>query len=211
MEALGRRPPRDIDFITYSTHERSLESLLGRRGYQLHPSVKHSREWGVKRLIYTHPDSGAKVDVFMDQLVMAHTIDFAGRLESETFTVSLADLLLTKLQIYRITSNDLIDLMVLLAEADFGSGLDQIDLGRVCAILGDDWGFTHGAGLNLDRLDDEVRASTALDRDIAARVLARTAHLREAIEKQPKSLRWRLRARIGSRAPWYEHVDDVED
>ena len=211
MSALGRRPPQDIDFVTYSVHEGALGSLLARRGYELHPSLRHSREWGVKRLIYTHPDSGAKVDLFLDQLVMAHTVDFTGRLGSETFTVSLADLLLSKLQIYRITRNDLIDLVVLLGEADFGSGPDDIDLQRVRGVLGEDWGFAHGALLNLDRLVEEIQGPLELEADLAARVVEQAGRLRDEIEQSPKSLRWRLRARVGTRAPWYEHVDDVQD
>ena len=210
MPALGRREPRDIDLVTYASHERSLHELLIQRGYLLHPSVSHSREWGVNRLIYTHQSHDGKVDVFLDELVMAHTIDFVGRLESETVTVSLADLLLSKLQIYRITSNDLIDLTVLLAEVDVGSAPMDIDAGRVRAILGADWGFAHGATLNLERLTEFVGSTPALDSTIRARVQARANRLLSEIESAPKSVRWRLRSRIGERAPWYEHVDDVD-
>lgn len=210
MPALGRREPRDIDLVTYASHERSLHELLSRRGYLLHPSVSHSREWGVNRLIYTHQSHDGKVDVFLDQLVMAHKIDFTGRLDGESVTVSLADLLLSKLQIYRITSNDLIDLTVLLAEVDVGSGPGDIDLGRVREVLGADWGFAHGAELNLARLIEVAESTPALDSTIAARVQARANRLLGEIESAPKSLRWRLRSRIGERAPWYEHVDDVD-
>lgn len=210
MPALGRRDPRDIDLVTYARHEQSLHELLERRGYLLHPSVSHSREWGVKRLIYTHQSHDAKVDVFLDQLVMAHTIDFIGRLDGERVTVSLADLLLSKLQIYRITSNDLIDLMVLLAEVDVGWGPGDIDLGRVREVLGADWGFSHGAELNLARLIEVAGSMPALDPTIAGRVQARAQRLLGEIDSAPKSLRWRLRSRIGERAPWYEHVDDVD-
>lgn len=210
MPALGRREPRDIDLVTYSRHEHALHELLDRRGYLLHPSVSHSREWGVKRLIYTHQAHDGKVDVFLDQLVMAHTIDFSGRLDTDSVTVSLADLLLSKLQIYRITSNDLIDLTVLLAEVDLGSGSGDIDPHRVREVLGSDWGFAHGAELNLAQLIEFAGTTPALDPTIAARVQARANTLLGEIDAAPKSLRWRLRSRIGERAPWYEHVDDVD-
>lgn len=210
LAVLGRRPPRDIDFMAYSRDERSIDALVTGRGYIVHPSVSHSREWGVKRIIYTHPEHDGKVDVFLDQLVMAHTIDFAGRLEHEPVTVSLADLLLSKLQIYRMTANDLIDLTVLLAEADLGEGPDQIGLDRVRSVLGDDWGFAYGAKLNLARLLDEVNSYEALDPAIASRVRAQGTRLIEEIDAAPKSRRWRLRARLGTRAAWFEHVDDVD-
>lgn len=210
LSELGRRPPRDIDFVAYSRDERSLNALLAQRGYLLHPSVSHSREWGVKRLIYTHADHDGKVDVFLDQLVMAHTIDFTGRLEHEPVTVSLADLLLSKLQIYRITDNDFIDLTVLLAEAELGSAPNQIGLDRVRGVLGDDWGFTYGAKRNLAQLTEVVVGNASLEPNIAAHVQARASRLIEEIDAAPKSMRWRLRARIGTRAPWHEHVDDVD-
>lgn len=210
MTALGRRPPRDIDVIAYSNEEKRIAALLVELGYAPHPSVSHSREWGVKRLIYTHPANAFKVDVFLDELVMAHTIGFVGRLEREPHTVSLADLLLTKLQIYRITENDLIDLVVLLAEHDLGSGSSGIDVARVGVVLGADWGFYHGALLNLDRLEEAVGGFDALPTATCDRVRDRVARLRGTIESAPKSARWRLRARIGTRAPWYEHVDEIE-
>jgi hypothetical protein len=210
MAELGRRPPRDIDFIAYARDEHAIHQLLTHRGYVLHPSVSHSREWGVNRLIYTHPENGAKVDIFLDKLVMAHTIDFADCLEREPKTVSLADLLLSKLQIYRITANDLIDLTVLLAEVDVGVAPDQIAVERVKSVLGDDWGFTYGAKLNLARLIEEVQAGGTLDHELAARVEARAKRLIEEIDATPKSRRWRMRARLGTRVAWYEHVDDVD-
>ena len=210
LTLLGRRPPRDIDLIAYSTEEKKIAGLLAERGYESHPSVSHSREWGVKRLIYTHPAQGFKVDVFLDELVMAHTIGFAGRLELEPYTVPLADLLLSKLQIYRITENDLIDLVVLFAEHDLGPAPAGIDAARVASVLGADWGFFHGASQNLDGLDDAIARFDVLPTATSERVRDRVARLRVALKEAPKTSRWRLRARIGTRAPWYEHVDDVE-
>jgi hypothetical protein len=210
LAQLGRRPPRDIDFVGYARDERALDRLLAERGYVLHPSVSHSREWGVKRLIYTHPEHAGKVDVFLDQLVMAHTIDFSGLLEREPVTVSLADLLLSKVQIYRITDNDLIDLAVLLAEHDLGRAPEEIGLDRVTKVLGSDWGFTYGARLNLAKLADALETMIALEPRVADRVRARVRGLEAAIEAAPKTTMWRLRARVGTRTSWYEHVDDVE-
>ena len=34
-------------------------------GYQADPKIKHMHEWGVKRLIFDHPGTGIKIDVFM--------------------------------------------------------------------------------------------------------------------------------------------------
>lgn len=208
-EILGRRVPRDIDFVGYSAQSEPIERLFESRGYVLHPAVRHSREWGVKRLIYTD-SAGHKVDVFLDDLVMAHTITFAGRLEGDQRTVCLADLLLSKLQIHRITENDLIDLVVLLGAAGFGPGEDQIDLAYIVGIMAADWGFHRTTLANLAKLDEALERYTALSPDVAASVRARARQLAEAIEAVPKTTRWRLRARIGTRVPWYEDVEEVD-
>jgi hypothetical protein len=55
------------------------------------------------------------------------------------------------------------------------------------------------------RLDGE-----AFSDDDRARVESRLSAVREAIEHEPKSLRWRLRARVGTRVPWRREVEERE-
>ena len=209
MAPLGRRDPQDIDFVGYQRESKQLELLFASRGYSLHPSISHSREFGLKRLIYMDP-AGHKVDIFLDALVMAHTIDFTERLVRNEHTVSLADLLLSKLQVHRITHNDLVDLVVLLAEHDLGQGPGQIELEYVVRILSADWGFQYSAISNLATVSDLVQHATALPPSVSTRVLTAANQLRDAVERAPKTTRWRLRARVGTRVPWYEHVDEVD-
>lgn len=208
LDALGRRPARDIDLVGYARDERAIETLFRARGYALHPAVKHSREFGILRLIFVRPDQGLKVDVFLDRLIMAHTIDLAGRLELDAVTVPLADLLLSKLQIHEITENDLLDGAALFAEHELGPG--GIDTARICAVLGDDWGFYHSVLLNLEKLEAALDRWVPVPEGLADRVRGRITQLRDAIESAPKSRRWRLRARIGERIRWYEEVEEVE-
>jgi len=218
MPALGRRPFYDIDFWGRDKEHQRLEEFFSGQGYQLDPAARGLREWGIKRQIYAHPETGIKVDVFLDKLVMAHTIDFAGRLGTEGPCVALADLVLSKLQIHEITSNDLIDLAVLFGEHAVGeqgtggqgpAGEDEmIDLARLRKLLCDDWGFWYTATGNLDRLI-EIAGTVPLPEDVRQRVLARAAQLRRDLAESPKSRRWRLRAKVGTRKRWYETVEDV--
>jgi hypothetical protein len=208
LDALGRPRARDIDLVGYARDERTIEELFRARGYALHPAVKHSREFGILRLIFMRPDADLKVDVFLDRLIMSHTIDLAGRLELDVTTVPLADLLLSKLQIHEITENDLLDGAALLAEHELGSG--GIDLDRICAVLANDWGFYHSVMLNLEKLEAALERWAPVPEEMTGRVRGRTRELRDAIESAPKSRRWRLRARIGERIRWYEEVEEVE-
>lgn len=209
MATLGRREAQDIDLVAYGRDERVIERLFQGRGYRLHPGVRHSREFGIQRLIYLHPAGPLKVDVFLDRLIMAHTIEFAGRLELDSPTVTLADLLLSKLQIHEVTENDLIDTAAMLAEHPL-AGSEGIDLARLTGILGNDWGFCHSALLNLEKLEAGLGRWGGLPADVADRVRGQVTLLRDAIEREPKSTRWRLRARIGERVRWYEQVEEVD-
>jgi hypothetical protein len=211
LDALDRRQFRDIDFWSYSGQQADLKRLLETEGYVADPEMKHVQEWGVKRLIYDHPSSGIHVDVFMDELVMSHTIGFGGRLELDTPTVSLADLMLSKLQIHEITENDLIDMTVLVAEHDLGPGdPERIDLDRVVAPLSSDWGFYHTTELNIEKCREALDRFEALPRDLADAVRSRFGVMRDRIEAAPKSMRWKLRARVGTRSQWYETVENVD-
>lgn len=209
MDELGRRQPLDIDLVAYGRQEAVVEAIFAEDGYAIDPAVRHSREWGIKRLIFQHPAEGTKVDVFLDELVMAHTIDFAGRLELEAPTVPLADLLLSKLQIHEVTENDLIDLAVLLAEHEPSPG-GALDLDRVVGVLSNDWGFQHSAEANLRKLDQALGRWPALPASVADVVRSRTAQLLEALAVSPKTRRWRLRAKVGERVRWYEEVGEVD-
>lgn len=209
LDALGRRRFRDIDFWGYAKEQKQIEQLLEQDGYQADPTIKQMHEWGVKRLIYEHPETHIKIDVFMDELVMAHTIHFKGRLDLDFPTIGLADLLLSKLQIHQITDNDLIDTIVLLAEHEAGSGdRERIDIGYLLDVLRSDWGFTYTVLDNLNKCLDAL-ARYEVPPEVAEVVRTRVSATAEQIVSAPKTTRWKLRARVGTRSKWYEDVDDV--
>jgi len=211
LDALGRRQFRDIDFWSYAKQQKDLERLFEADGYRADPQMKHAQEWGVKRLIYDHPQTRIHVDVFMDELVMAHAIDFKGRLELDSPTVSLADLVLSKLQIHEITENDLIDITVLLAEHDVGPGdRERVDLDRIAGLMRTDWGFYFTAMANIEKSDTALERYRALPSELVSTVRERLRAMRDRIEAEPKSRKWKLRARVGTRAQWYETVETVD-
>jgi len=211
LDQMGRRRFRDIDFWAYSKEQRQLEKLFEGDGYVADPTIKRAQEWGVKRLLYLQPDTKVKIDVFMDELVMAHTIDFKGRLDLDYPTIGLTDLLLSKLQIHAITENDLIDMIVLFAEHDLGSSdRELIDAGHIVDIMRGDWGFCYTTLENLTKSEQAVDRYPSLPPDVAQTSRSRMRALREKVDSAKKSTRWKLRARVGTRARWYEEVDDVD-
>jgi hypothetical protein len=208
--ALNREPPQDLDFFAYGKQQRELGRMFADLGYQADPSVAYSQEYGIDRLIYRGHLSAAKIDVFLDALRMSHTIEFKGRLDHDGPTAQAADLLLAKLQIHELTEKDIKDAAALLASHRLGDGsAGSIESRRITGLMGRDWGLCHTALTNLATIET-VLARRDPAGGIAAAATARLQELRERIEQAPKSVRWRTRARVGTRLRWYEEVGDAE-
>lgn len=210
LDALNRRPYRDLDFMGYSSQANSIQRTFAGLGYEIDPEILRSQEYGIKRLIFTLPRSELTIDVFLDDLVMAHRIPFRDRLELDSPTVSVVDLLLSKLQIARITVDDLKDLLVLLAAHEFGdTDRDRIDLAHLLQRMRRDWGFYTTASRNLELLSELLDSFELVPESVRSVVNERIETLVREMAGAPKSLGWRLRARVGTRLQWYEDVDEV--
>ncbi len=210
IDLLQRVPTHDIDFIGYSSEQVNTDSMFKDLGYEPDPSVAFSQEYGIQRLIYHNRPQGIMAEVFQDQLRMAHTLNFLGRLELDSPTLSLVDLLLSKLQIQKITEKDIKDMIALLSEHGLGGGdREQIDSKYLVKLTSEDWGLYHTAKGNLNIVKDWVDQMQVLDASLRQAVKAKLEQVLNLMEAEPKSLRWKLRAKIGTRMRWYEEVDDV--
>jgi len=175
-----------------------------------------NRLHGATRLFYGAPDGRWSVDVIVDQLVMSHRLDLRMRLGGPGPTLPLADLLLTKLQVWEITRKDLGDALCVLADhplsddatpAAIAGSVDAIGLDRVRRVLASDWGFCHTVEGNLGKVRD-LAAEQPLPNtlfDPATQVEG----LRQVIDYAPKSVAWRARARVGEKVRWYETPEEV--
>ena len=141
---------------------------------------------------------------------MSHKLDLRGRLDGPAPTITLADLLLTKLQVWEINRKDLGDTLCLLADhalSEDDADAEGISLPRVRSVLGKDWGFCHTVERNTQKVaalwSQEPLPGAA--HDVAAQVAA----VQQAIEDAPKSRAWRLRSRVGERVRWYETPEEV--
>ena len=156
-----------------------------------------------------HPDD--HIDVYLDTFRMDHDIALARRLEIEPYTVSVSDLLLSKLQIFRLEEKDLRDIVTLLGDVEAGEEdepglINGRYIGELCA---DDWGLFYDVATNLARVDEGAGAFDLSDAQVA-HVHSGVVWLIAAIDAAPKSLRWRLRARVGTRKSWHNALDDQE-
>ena len=135
--------------------------------------------------------------------------DYRGRLEIHPYCVSMADLLMQKLQIAEINDKDLKDAILLLlaapvAETEQGA----INARYVARLLADDWGFYYTATTNLRKIEAATANVAALGDGLRAAIAAKAGQLVQAIENEPKSGKWKKRGKVGTKEPWYNEVSD---
>jgi len=212
LDLLERVPTQDIDFMGYSDEQAQSNRMFTSLGYEIDPSVAYSLEYGVQRLIYHQREEQIMAEIFLDQLRMSHTLDFRGRLELDYPTISLVDLLLSKLQIQKITEKDIKDLIALLVEHELGTdGREVVDVSYLRKVFSDDWGFYYTAITNLNALQQWVGRYEVIDTSTRHNIKIKVDELIRHIEAEPKSLHWKLRAAIGTRIRWYDEVGNVYD
>jgi hypothetical protein len=208
----ARRPPlarryNDIDIVTRSGSTAAVTAFFAGQGYE--PNRMFNALHGAQRLMYADPARERVVDVLVDQFAMCHRLDLRDRLALDARTLPLADLLLTKLQVVELNEKDLKDLLALLADHDLGGEeAGAIGTARILAVTGDDWGFEHTIRRTLTRVRDAT-AAYDLDAAMAETICSRIDHLIEILDRAPRSLRWRMRARLGERIRWYELPEEV--
>jgi hypothetical protein len=197
----------DIDFVTYKRMAPDkLELYFRKMGFK---SPVHYVWHADTRQMFDN-DAGLHVDVFRGDVQFCHTISFEGRLEQDFPTIPLAEMLLEKLQIVRITEKDMKDIAVLFVEHDVGaSDKETINAKRIAGVMADDWGFYYTATKNLEKFKLESLQALDLNENEVSIIGERIEKILAAVELEPKSTRWKLRARVGTRKKWYNDVDEV--
>ncbi len=149
------------------------------------------------------------IDVFLDAMRMDHAIDFRDRLEINTYAIDPADLFLSKLQIVNLNEKDVHDTITLVKDVyvDFQPHPGVLDLHHVAQVCGADWGLYIDVMNNIDTVIEHVGDYDLGPRD-AARVRRTLELAQDMMTEQSKTLRWRLRSRIGKRMRWYAEVEE---
>jgi len=199
----------DIDVMGYGDDRDKLEPFFKSQGFNPEPRVRRTPAIWAYRHMYMEPKGQFHVDVFFDTLEMSHTIDFRKRLEVDYPTISLADLLLEKMQIHHINEKDIKDTIVLIRGHMMASGdKDTINEEYIAKLLSDDWGFYHTVMLNLNKtkaLMDGYEISATDKNDVVKKI----DELISKIDAQPKTTRFKWRAKIGEKKKWYNDVDET--
>lgn len=208
LQASLGREFTDIDFASYRKFTNKIIEFLVACGYEEDRQV--TQLYGASRLVFHDVQNNRHIDVFFDELRFSHTINLKGRLEKDRVTIPLAELFLEKMQIAKICEKDLIDTIMLLREFDFGeTDENHINKKILLGILSKDWGFWKTVTDNLLTLKEYTGKYPQLkveDRDI---VKSRIDAILQAIDETPKSLKWKMRSKVGTKVKWYEEVDEL--
>lgn len=190
------RPYKDVDVVGLRRERTAIASLFEELGYR--PREEFNLLAGHARLLFWDDANDRQLDVLLDRFEMCHALDLSTRLDAHAVTLDPADLLLTKLQVRETNERDVKDALALIVDA-----APAVD--RVADVLCSDWGWWRTVSEVLERV---VAGATTLDPAGEARVRAWAERLDAELDRRPKGVQWRLRARIGDRVRWYEEPEE---
>ena len=115
------------------------------------------------------------------------------------------------MQIVKINEKDIKDTIVLLLEHEIGdSDGETINSKYIAKLLSKDWGFYYTVTTNLNKVRSFLDRYEVLTSEQKSNASDKIDKLLEAVEKEPKSLGWKLRAKVGPAKKWYTEVEEVE-
>ena len=196
----------DLDFFGRGKQGREIRKLFLDLGYE--PNQRFNALHGASRLIFEDAKNERVVDLFLDVFRMCHTLHFGDRLTLDDNTITISDLLLTKLQVVEINEKDIRDLIAILKDHDAvdhtASGdKEVIDAGYVSSLCADDWGLSKTISLTLRKLPTFLQ-KYELEPEAKGILETRINKLLHAIATVPKSFKWKLRDKVGEKKRWYD-------
>lgn len=202
QDARFQRPYADLDFVTLSQWNGKVKALFVRAGYEGNKSFNALH--GYQRLLFYDEQHQRKIDIFIDRMHMCHTLDFRHRLSIEKDTLSVSDLLMTKLQIVALTEKDMLDTTALFNDHAVVNDESGINATYISGLVGQDWGLYRTFEINLKRMQGFV-----VEHAFPPRISERIQALQAAMENCPKTARWKMRAIVGERMRWYEEPEET--
>jgi hypothetical protein len=198
----------DIDYAGYSSQASQIVPLFTSLGY--YEDAEVNLYYAGQRMIFYHRTNGIHVDIFFDKLDFCHEIRWPGRLEIEETTLPLAEMFLEKMQIVKINEKDIIDTIILLLEKPLGdTDKNTINTKLISELCAKDWGLWRTVTMNLSKIAQLVQGYKAITSEQKKSVVDQVEKIKAALDAQPKTGGWKLRAKIGDKVKWYKDVEEV--
>jgi hypothetical protein len=135
---------------------------------------------------------------------MCHKLESLS-LDQHPETLAPTDLLLTKLQVVQLNKKDLIDIATLLLHHSVTDQPgDVIDMHQISELARRDWGWYITVQDNLAKLAEFPLSSAVTTADLSRKINL----IASKMDAAPKTMKWKARARIGRRVPWYINPEE---
>ncbi len=202
------RDYHDVDVCARAKDAKKMDQAMAALGLEPHKHF-NAMNYG-RQMMYSNAATGLHVDVFLDVLRMCQELALNDRLGLDDHpSLPVADLVLSKLQIVELTEKDKTDLLALLLDHDLTPGQESgLNVTRITDLCKTNWGWWQSSLITLEacRAHSASRLTAQDQETVAARIDALLA----AIDAAPKSVKWKARARIGTRAKWYELPEETQ-
>lgn len=207
------RPYGDIDMVGRRQQTRKIAETFARLGFREDIHVAQATQLSQRQYLR---GSGSDyvadhVDVFLDRLAMDHVIELAERLDLDDYAISPADALITKLQIFRLTHKDVHDVVALVKDVPLArrEAPHVIDIRYIADLCAQDWGLYTDVEANIEKCLAALGSFDLPDADYD-RVKSSLTALEMAMSNAAKTLRWKLRSRLGRRMAWHREVEEQD-
>ncbi len=193
------RENKDIDLMGKRQDTREIVTVMETLGYK--PREVFNKLNMGQRLIFYDMDNKRRVDIFLDEFIMCHRFNFKESILAGTYTLPITQLVMTKLQVVEKTDKEYSDLTCAFLDHDVverGEGIRGDEIADLCSR---DWGVYTTFRKSLESLLAAQRVPDPGDR---ATVERRVRRLMSIMDARPKSFSWKMRARIGEKAKWYD-------
>jgi hypothetical protein len=200
------RENKDIDLMGKREDTREIMKTLETLGYKPR-DVFNKLNMG-QRLIYYDMGNRRRVDIFLDEFVMCHKFNFKESILAGTYTLPITQLVMTKLQVVEKTDKEYLDLLAAFRDFHVTDGPGGIRGDEIAELCSRDWGMYTTFRKSLEATSARAGQLEAGERD---RITHEVQKLLAMMEDRPKSLSWKMRARIGEKARWYELPETDRD
>ena len=205
---LQTTPYGDIDLASYGKYSRQIRDIMTNLGYEENRKIFVLSE--ARRALFYKSANNLRVEVFYEMLDFCHTIQLRDRLEYDSPTIPLAELLLEKAQIIHLSEKDVVNIIMLLLEHPVGEiNNETINIKMIARLCTEEWGLWRTTTINLNKVKHFAQGYAQLTSEQKSKVESQVNEILLRLYAEPKSLAWKVRDQMGDRVQWYKDVDDV--
>jgi hypothetical protein len=199
----------DVDLVALGKQVVKIRSTFDSLGYSEDLSTTRSTDG--TQLLFRQDDSQDHVDVFLDKLRMEHTIDLRDRLQIEDRTISVSDIIITKLIIHVMNEKDYRDIFTIMKDMELGreDRPGVINVSYLASICSKDWGLFQDINSKIDECL-QVMSHYNFSQPESDLIRTRFQSIKEAMDSEPKSLKWKMRSLMGSRIAVRDIVEEED-